>query len=152
MHTAVDISLLSTFVFCVVGFETLISGVKMECVKMPSESQVEKHLLIHGAMNFCRAGVLPAPELVLHILAQLMNCLSTSLHQQPLMVLLAAETSQDGELAPAEMLFKPCGCKRSFLMPRFKYSLANRCHFKVSLKPQFWRSLRGSFHLTIMFS
>lgn len=83
----------------------------MECVKMPSESQVEKHLLIHGAMNFCRAGVLPAPELVLHILAQLMNCPSTSLHQQSLMVLLAAETSQDGELAPAEMLFKPCGCK-----------------------------------------
>lgn len=145
MHTAVDISLLSTFVFCVVGFETLISGVKMERVKMPSESQVEKHLLIHGAVNFCRAGVLPAPELVLHILAQLMNCLSTSLHQQPLMVLLAAETSQDGELAPAEMLFKPCGCKRSFLMPRFKYSLANRCHFKISLKPQFRRSLRGRF-------
>lgn len=117
----------------------------MECVKMPSESQVEKHLLIHGAMNFCRAGVLPAPELVLHILAQLMNCPSTSLHQQSLMVLLAAETSQDSELAPAETLFKLCGCKRSFLMPRFKYSLANRCHFKVSLKPQFRRSLRGSF-------
>lgn len=117
----------------------------MERVKVPLESQVKKHLLIHGAVNFCRAGVLPAPELVLHILAQLMNCLSTSLHQQPLMVLLAAETSQDGELAPAEMLFKPCGCKRSFLMPHFKYSLANRCHFKISLKPQFRRSLRGRF-------
>lgn len=69
MHTAVDISLLSTFVSCVVGFETMISGVKMERVKMPLESQVEKHLLIHG---FCRAGVLPTPDLMLNI------CLSTA--------------------------------------------------------------------------
>lgn len=47
----------------------MIFAVKMECVKMPLESQVAKHLLIH---SFRSAGILPAPDLVQHV------CLGTA--------------------------------------------------------------------------
>lgn len=63
-HTVLDVSLLATFIFRVVGFEKMIFAVKMERVKMLLESQVEKCLLIH---SLCCAGILPALDLVLHI-------------------------------------------------------------------------------------
>ena len=59
-----DILLLATLIFCVVGFEKLIFAVKMEHVKMPLESQVEKCLPIGG---FRSAGTLLTLDLVLHV-------------------------------------------------------------------------------------
>lgn len=68
-HRVLDILLLATFIFCVVEFKKMIFTVKMERVKMPLESQVEKSLLI---CSFWSAGILPALDLVLQ------GCLRTS--------------------------------------------------------------------------
>lgn len=126
-----------------------IFAVKMEHDKIPLGSQVEKSLLIH---SFCSS---PCVECLPWSHHQVLEYGSTA---KELPVHISASAAVNGQVVCLQkkwartvswLLHKhpsiPCGYKRCFLVPHFKYYLPISASLRFLLKPQFMRSFCGNF-------